>query len=76
MKGNQDPLRTAPPERTRFHLDGRSVALDRRIHAARGDLAGIESGRAGTDHRGVITVRLLDRIGTLTDEPEPVGDIG
>ena len=39
MKGNQDPLRTAPPERTRFHLDGRSVALDRRIHAARGDLA-------------------------------------
>jgi hypothetical protein len=39
MKGIQDPLRTDPPERTRFELNGRSVALDRRIHAARGDLA-------------------------------------
>ncbi|MCP1468731.1 hypothetical protein J3E64_000398 [Sphingobium sp. OAS761] len=39
MKGPITPARNAPPERTRFHLEGRSVALDRRIHAARGDLA-------------------------------------
>lgn len=39
MTGTNTPLRNGPPERTRFELDGRSVALDRRIHAARGDLA-------------------------------------
>lgn len=39
MTGINTPLRNGPPERTRFELDGRSVALDRRIHAARGDLA-------------------------------------
>ena len=39
MKGSNTPLRNAPPERTRFKLQGRSVALDRRVHAARGDLA-------------------------------------
>ena len=39
MTGTPNPQRTAPPERTRFELIGRSVALDRRIHAARGDLA-------------------------------------
>lgn len=39
MNGIITPLRNGPPERTRFELDGRSVALDRRIHAARGDLA-------------------------------------
>ncbi|WP_176590402.1 C40 family peptidase [Sphingobium sp. EM0848] len=31
--------RATPPERIRFKLDGRSVKLDTRIHAARGDLA-------------------------------------
>ena len=39
MNGWTTPLRNAPPERTRFKLQGRSVALDRRVHAARGDLA-------------------------------------
>lgn len=39
MTGMNSPARNGPPERTRFKLDGRSVALDRRIHAARGDLA-------------------------------------
>lgn len=39
MNGHTTQLRDRPPERTRFKLDGRSVALDRRIHAARGDLA-------------------------------------
>ena len=39
MTGTTPPARNAPPERTRFSLDGRSVALDRRTHAARGDLA-------------------------------------
>ncbi|BBD03287.1 MULTISPECIES: C40 family peptidase [Sphingobium] len=39
MTGTINSARNAPPERTRFKLDGRSVALDRRIHAARGDLA-------------------------------------
>lgn len=33
--------RDTPPERIRFKLDGRSVKLDGRIHAARGDLADI-----------------------------------
>ena len=39
MTGTNTQARKAPPERTRFKLDGRSVALDRRVHAARGDLA-------------------------------------
>ena len=39
MNGWTTPLRNAPPERTRFKLQGRSAALDRRVHAARGDLA-------------------------------------
>ena len=39
MKGTNTPPRNAPPERTRFRLDGRSTALDHRVHAARGDLA-------------------------------------
>ncbi|KQN00837.1 glycoside hydrolase [Sphingobium sp. Leaf26] len=39
MTGTTNSTRNAPPERTRFTLDGRSVALDRRVHAARGDLA-------------------------------------
>ncbi|EXS70406.1 C40 family peptidase [Sphingobium sp. Ant17] len=39
MIGTTTAKRNAPPERSRFKLDGRSVALDRRIHAARGDLA-------------------------------------
>ena len=41
MTGQISPVRNAPPERTRFKLDGRSVALDKRVHAARGDLADI-----------------------------------
>ncbi|MEC3911605.1 NlpC/P60 family protein [Sphingobium sp. CR2-8] len=39
MTGTITSARNAPPERTRFELGGRSVALDRRTHAARGDLA-------------------------------------
>lgn len=39
MTGTNTPARNAPPERTRFKLEGRSIALDRRVHAARGDLA-------------------------------------
>lgn len=35
------PARTAPPERIRFKLEGCSVALDARTHAARGDLADV-----------------------------------
>jgi len=34
-------VRNTPPERTRFKLEGRSVRLDPRIHATRGDLADI-----------------------------------
>ncbi|WHO40537.1 C40 family peptidase [Sphingobium sp. AP49] len=41
MTGKNIPARNTPPERTRFKLDGRSVALDSRTHAARGDLADI-----------------------------------
>lgn len=33
------PTQSPPPERTRFRLTGRSVSLDPRVHAARGDLA-------------------------------------
>lgn len=39
MNAITPPLRNRPPERIRFQLDGRSVKLDTRIHAARGDLA-------------------------------------
>ena len=39
MTGTITSPRNAPPERRRFRLDGRSTALDRRVHAARGDLA-------------------------------------
>lgn len=39
MKGTLISHPNGPSERTRFKLDGRSVALDRRVHAARGDLA-------------------------------------
>lgn len=35
------PTRIAPPERIRFKLEGRSVALDGRVHATRGDLADV-----------------------------------
>lgn len=41
MKGSISPARNGLTDRTRFHLSGRSVALDGRIHAARGDLADI-----------------------------------
>jgi cell wall-associated NlpC family hydrolase len=41
MKDRIIHARVGPPERTRFKLDGRSVALDTRIHATRGDLADI-----------------------------------
>lgn len=41
MNATTSPPRNAPPERIRFKLDGRSVTLDNRIHAARGDLADI-----------------------------------
>jgi hypothetical protein len=39
MNAPTTPTRNAPPERIRFKLDGRSVKLDTRVHAARGDLA-------------------------------------
>lgn len=39
MKGTTNPARNTPHKRIRFELNGRSVALDRRVHAARGDLA-------------------------------------
>ncbi len=39
MKGTTNPERNTPHKRIRFELNGRSVALDRRVHAARGDLA-------------------------------------
>ena len=39
MNASTTPPRNAPPEPIRFKLDGRSVKLDTRIHAARGDLA-------------------------------------
>lgn len=41
MKGSTSPARNGLTNRTRFHLSGRSIALDGRIHAARGDLADI-----------------------------------
>ncbi|EQB32453.1 C40 family peptidase [Sphingobium ummariense] len=39
MKGLTTTVRSAPSDRIHFKLEGRSVALDRRVHAARGDLA-------------------------------------
>lgn len=39
MTVKNPPLRNNPPDRIRFGLNGRSTALDRRVHAARGDLA-------------------------------------
>lgn len=41
MKDRNTHARLGPPERTRFKLGGRSVALDTRIHASRGDLADV-----------------------------------
>lgn len=41
MKGSASPTHKASPVRTHFRLEGRSVALDGRVHAARGDLADI-----------------------------------
>lgn len=41
MTGQTIAARNAPPERTRFKLEGRSVRLDGRIHARRPDLADI-----------------------------------
>ena len=41
MNAMTSPPRNAPPERIRFKLDGRSVKLDGRVHASRGDLADI-----------------------------------
>lgn len=39
MNADQNLAKTIGPNRTRFHLDGRSVKLDRRVNAVRGDLA-------------------------------------
>ena len=41
MNATNSPPQDIPPERIRFCLDSRSVTLDPRIHAARGDLADI-----------------------------------
>ncbi|MEJ7926450.1 NlpC/P60 family protein [Sphingobium sp. AN641] len=41
MEVTDTAARIAPPERTRFKLDGRSAVLDTRIHAIRGDLADV-----------------------------------
>lgn len=41
MNAQTIPAPQAPPERIRFHLAGRSVALDGRVHAVRPDLADI-----------------------------------
>lgn len=41
MTGQNSPARAAPPERSRFQLTGRSVALDGRVHAVRPDLADV-----------------------------------
>lgn len=41
MNPTTSPPRNPPPERIRFKLSGRSVTLDGRVHAARGDLADI-----------------------------------
>jgi cell wall-associated NlpC family hydrolase len=39
MKGSGTEAADGPPERHSFRLNGRSVVLDKRVHAARGDLA-------------------------------------
>jgi cell wall-associated NlpC family hydrolase len=39
MNADQNLAKKAGRKRTRFHLDGRSVKLDRRVNAVRGDLA-------------------------------------
>ena len=39
MNGTNTTRRNGPHNPIRFRLDGRSTALDRRVHAARGDLA-------------------------------------
>lgn len=39
MNPLQKPALNSVTQRTRFHLDGRSVKLDRRVNAVRGDLA-------------------------------------
>lgn len=39
MNADQDIAKRLIPNRVRFHLDGRSVKLDRRMNAVRGDLA-------------------------------------
>lgn len=39
MNADQNMAKTIPLNRTSFHLDGRSVKLDRRVNAVRGDLA-------------------------------------
>jgi cell wall-associated NlpC family hydrolase len=39
MNADQNIIPRGKAERTRFHLDGRSVNLDRRVNAVRGDLA-------------------------------------
>lgn len=42
MKGNvTGPTADTPPERHSFRLNGRSVVLDKRVHAVRGDLADV-----------------------------------
>jgi cell wall-associated NlpC family hydrolase len=41
MKVQNSPAQVAPPDRIRFRLTGRSVALDRRVHAVRPDLADV-----------------------------------
>lgn len=41
MNAVNTPPRNAPPERIRFKLEGRSIKLDNRVHAARGDLADV-----------------------------------
>ena len=60
MEGLNTLQRNAPPERTRFNLLGRSVALDRRVHAARGDLADIElkcGGGSVSAHKLILSAR-------------------
>ncbi len=41
MKGSAAKTQVGLPDRTRFRLQGRSVLLDTRVHAVRGDLADI-----------------------------------
>lgn len=41
LSGSQRPIVNTAPPRNRFRLNGRSVRLDPRVHAARGDVADI-----------------------------------